>query len=131
METARLAGCFQTVLIFCLRADFVLRLDSEPRGCESSQPTGAFNINPRLRRSVERVSSGQGTSKRDNYRLVTAPTDGISVRTASHSEPVACGAFRDGSAAHSPCFAVYYFPHLVVSGIQAGRVEPVSASLWS
>lgn len=63
--------CYQTVLIFSFEADFVLLLDSEPSGCESSQSTGDFSINTRLRHSVERVSSGHGTSKRDNYRLVT------------------------------------------------------------
>lgn len=63
--------CYQTVLIFSFKADFVLLLDSEPSGCESSQSTGDFSINTRLRHSVERVSSGHRTSKRDNYRLVT------------------------------------------------------------
>lgn len=92
-KEARLPVCYQTVFIFCLKADFVLLLDSEPSGCESSQSTGDFHINARLQNSVERVPSGHGTSKRDNYRLVTAQMDRICANPRTITR---CCAFRGG-----------------------------------
>lgn len=85
------------VLIFCLRADFVLLSDSEPSGCESSQSTGDFNINT----SVERVLA-TGHLKETITGLLPQKWTGFVCEQRRMVNPwtiTRCCAFRGGSAA--------------------------------